>query len=68
MSALEPICIDESTRSAGRGHPPTVVAIAWPTGRPIYQYTAEQLAAGVDLFTIAMKTRAANIRAGRDAQ
>lgn len=36
-----------------------VVAIAWPTGRPIRPYTADELAEGVDLYTRAMKARAA---------
>ena len=36
-----------------------VVAIAWPTGRRIHQYTADQIAEGVDLYTRAMKARAA---------
>lgn len=35
----------------------TVVAFAWPTGRPIYPYTLEELAVGVDLYTRAMKAR-----------
>jgi len=35
----------------------TVVAIAWPTGRPIYAYTAKELADGVDVYTKAMKAR-----------
>jgi hypothetical protein len=36
-----------------------IVAIAWPTGRPIRPYTADELAEGVDLYTRAMKARAA---------
>ncbi|MCG5446233.1 hypothetical protein NIE79_004801 [Micromonospora sp. NIE79] len=36
----------------------TIVAIAWPTGRPIYRYTAAEIADGVDLYTRAMKARA----------
>ncbi|MET8311647.1 hypothetical protein [Micromonospora sp. NPDC005173] len=40
----------------------TVVAIAWPTGRPIYRYTAAEIADGVDLYTQAMKARAAGTR------
>jgi len=28
-----------------------IVALAWPTGRPIYPYTADELAAGVDVYT-----------------
>ncbi|MCY1144028.1 hypothetical protein OWR29_39045 [Actinoplanes sp. Pm04-4] len=36
---------------APRGAGPGRVAIAWPTGRPVPPYTAEDLAAGVDLYT-----------------
>jgi hypothetical protein len=36
-----------------------IVAIAWPTGRPIRPYTVDELAEGVDLYTRAMKARAA---------
>lgn len=35
----------------------TVVAHAWPTGRPIYPYTVEELADGVDLYTRQLKAR-----------
>jgi hypothetical protein len=35
----------------------TVVAIAWPTGRPIYPYTPQELADGVDLYTRHLKGR-----------
>ena len=35
----------------------TIVAIAWPTGRPIYPYTVEELADGVDLYTRYLKAR-----------
>ena len=35
----------------------TVVAIAWPTGRPIYPYTPQELADGVDLYTRHLKAR-----------
>ncbi|MDT5043582.1 MAG: hypothetical protein QOE51_4567 [Actinoplanes sp.] len=35
----------------------TVVAVAWPTGRPIYAYTREELAEGVDLYTCHLKAR-----------
>ncbi|MCA2216361.1 hypothetical protein [Jidongwangia harbinensis] len=34
-----------------------VVAIAWPTGRPIYPYTPQELADGVDLYTCYLKGR-----------
>jgi hypothetical protein len=33
----------------------TIVALAWPTGRPIYPYTADELAAGVDVYTRRLK-------------
>jgi hypothetical protein len=33
----------------------TVVAVAWPTGRPIYPYTPEELADGVDVYTRYLK-------------
>jgi hypothetical protein len=42
-----------------------IVAVAWPTGRPIRLYTAEELAAGVDLYTRAVKARAAAGTNGR---
>jgi hypothetical protein len=35
----------------------TVVAHAWPTGRPIYTYTPQELADGVDLYTQLLKSR-----------
>lgn len=35
----------------------TVVAIAWPTGRPIYPYTLQELADGVDCYTRYLKGR-----------
>ena len=35
------------------------VAVAWPTGRPIYPYTVDELAEGVDVYPRAMKARAA---------
>lgn len=34
-----------------------VVGFAWPTGRPIYPYTVDELADGVDLYTRALKVR-----------
>lgn len=34
---------------------PAVVAVAWPTGRPVYAYTVEEIAAGVDLYTRRLK-------------
>ena len=37
-----------------------IIAIAWPTGRPVYRYSAAELADGVDLYTRAMKARAAS--------
>jgi hypothetical protein len=44
----------------------TVVAVAWPTGRPIYAYTLEEIAEGVDLYTRHLKTRRPE-RGERDA-
>ena len=35
----------------------TVVAYAWPTGRPIYPYTHQELADGVDVYTRSLKAR-----------
>jgi hypothetical protein len=32
-----------------------IVAIAWPTGRPVYAYTPEEIADGVDLYTRRLK-------------
>ncbi|ROO52771.1 hypothetical protein EDC02_7712 [Micromonospora sp. Llam0] len=47
-----------------------VIAIAWPTGRPIRSYSVDELAEGVDLYTRAMKARAADVveRGDRDAR
>lgn len=45
----------------------TVVAHAWPTGRPIYAYTVEELAQGVDLYTRLLKSRRRRERGERDA-
>jgi hypothetical protein len=33
----------------------TIVAVAWPTGRPIYAHTLEEIADGVDLYTRRLK-------------
>jgi hypothetical protein len=44
----------------------TVVAYAWPTGRPIYRYTVEELADGVDVYTRYLKARR-DQRGERDA-
>ncbi|MFC6022714.1 hypothetical protein ACFP2T_41985 [Plantactinospora solaniradicis] len=46
-----------------------IVAIAWPTHRPIYAYTPEEIAEGVDVYTRAMKARTTGARAvgGDDA-
>ena len=40
-----------SQRHAGR----TMVARAWPTGRPIYAYTPAEIADGVDCYTRRLK-------------
>jgi hypothetical protein len=45
-----------------------VIALAWPTGRPIRRYTAAELAEGVDVYTRALKARraATDYRGGTD--
>ena len=43
-----------TTTGAGRGR----VGVAYPTGGPVRPYTKDELAAGVDLYTRAMKARA----------
>lgn len=35
--------------------PVGALALAWPTRRPIYPYTAVELASGVDVYTRALK-------------
>jgi hypothetical protein len=45
----------------------TVVAVAWPTGRPIYAYTLEELAEGVDLYTRHLKAARRGRAGERDA-
>jgi len=45
----------------------TVIAVAWPTGRPIYAYTVEELADGVDLYTRHLKAQRHRERGERDA-
>ncbi|MDG4795384.1 hypothetical protein [Micromonospora sp. WMMD1082] len=45
-----------TTLSDGPDEAPDIIAVAWPTGRPIRSYTIEELAEGVDLYTRAMKT------------
>lgn len=47
--------LTDTTGRRDSGDPRTIVAVAWPTGRPIYAYTAEELAEGVDVYTKAMK-------------
>ena len=58
--------VDDYTaqRPAATGDEPGIVAIAWPTGRPIYPYTADELAEGVDVYTRAMKARATDATGG----
>ncbi|GAA0739502.1 hypothetical protein Drose_16970 [Dactylosporangium roseum] len=53
-----PTPLDLTTNSAD------IVAIAWPTGRPIYPYTWEEIAEGVDLYTQAMKAHTTTTRGG----
>ena len=45
----------------------TVISVAWPTGRPIYAYTVEELADGVDLYTRHLKAQRHRERGERDA-
>ncbi len=54
----------DHTAGGDSGDARTVVAIAWPTGRPIYAYTAKELADGVDVYTKAMKARATGLDDG----
>jgi hypothetical protein len=51
----------DHTDSGDTGNARIVVAIAWPTGRPIYAYTAKELADGVDVYTKAMKARVTGV-------
>ncbi|MET7403529.1 hypothetical protein ABZS66_59660 [Dactylosporangium sp. NPDC005572] len=53
-----PTPLDPTTNSAD------IVAIAWPTGRPIYPYTREEIAEGVDLYTQALKAHITTTRGG----
>ncbi|MEU1811073.1 hypothetical protein [Micromonospora aurantiaca (nom. illeg.)] len=66
---LSPAHETTTTLTDGPGDASDVIAIAWPTGRPIRSYTIDELAAGVDLYTRVMKTRAARAaqRGDRDA-
>ncbi len=41
-----------------------LVGYAWPTGRPIYTYTAAEIAAGVDVYTRLLKRRTMNLTGG----
>jgi len=47
------------------GTGPGVVGLAYPTGRPIKPYTADELAAGVDPYTRSLKARRAAGTMGR---
>jgi hypothetical protein len=47
--------LSPSPATAGSEQSRPIVALAWPTGRPIYPYTVEELAAGVDLYTRRLK-------------
>jgi hypothetical protein len=47
---------DLSASTAPHDQPRQVVAVAWPTGRPLYAYTLQEIAAGVDLYTRRLKT------------
>ncbi|GAA3388062.1 hypothetical protein [Cryptosporangium minutisporangium] len=59
-----------TTGPTGRQPAAGIVAVAWPTGRAIYSYTREQITAGVDVYTRALKAAArrhAACAAGREA-
>ena len=51
-----PITPPPSTRSTSVDR--AIVAVAWPTGRPIYAYTIDEIAAGVDVYTQRLKAKA----------
>jgi len=55
---------EEVERLVTADEPCVIVAIAWPTCRPVYAYTVEEVADGVDVYTRAMKARAAALRRG----
>lgn len=46
---------DTTTPAATTNTGRPIVAFAWPTGRPIYAYTPQELADGVDLYTRRLK-------------
>jgi hypothetical protein len=52
-----------SRRPAGAG--PGTVGTAYPTGRPVRPYTADELADGVDVYTRRIKSRASSTAPGR---
>jgi len=58
-----PITPPPSTRSTSIDR--TIVAVAWPTGRPIYTYTIDEIAAGVDVYTRQLKANKAGGRRAR---
>jgi hypothetical protein len=44
-----------------------IVAVAWPTGRPVYAHTLEEIADGVDLYTRRLKAGRRAKAGGQDA-
>ncbi|WP_203706103.1 conjugal transfer protein TrbL family protein [Asanoa iriomotensis] len=48
------------------GAGPGVVGTAYPTGRPVKPYTADELAEGVDVYTRRLKSRGATPATGRN--
>ena len=44
-----------STESATAAPSAEFIAVVWPTGRLIYPYTPQEIAAGVDVYTRALK-------------
>jgi len=55
--------ITQPTRSTAVDR--TIVAVAWPTGRPIYAYTIDEIAAGVDVYTRRLKAKKTGGRRAR---
>ncbi|KAB1920168.1 hypothetical protein F8280_24000 [Micromonospora noduli] len=59
MTTTDPASRPDAEATGPSSAPCTIVAVAWPTGRPIHRYTAAQIADGVDLYSRALKARAA---------
>ncbi|MEU5934533.1 hypothetical protein [Micromonospora sp. NPDC047187] len=58
MTTTDPVSRQDVQVTGPSPDPSAIVAVAWPTGRPIHRYTAAEIADGVDLYTQAMKARA----------